>query len=58
MKLSPQNSVGELRSQTLVRSRALRELNDLRALLIYSVFEDKKWNVSDKNPHKKTTGLT
>ena len=48
MKLSPQNSFGESHSQRLVRRKALRELNALRALPVYPVFEDEKSNRLDE----------
>ena len=59
MKLSPQNSFGEYNSLSIVRLRALRELN---ALWAHPIFEDEKSNESEKicqaeNCIRKTTGL-
>ena len=49
MKLSPQNSFGELHSSSTVRLRALRELNASQALPVYLVFEREKSKGKTKN---------
>ena len=48
MKLSPKSSFGESHSSKLDRRKALKELNALRALPVYPVFEDEKSNGSDR----------
>ena len=48
IKLSPPNSFGEWLSKSIVRHRALRELNALRVLPVYSGFEDKIKSVEQK----------
>ena len=63
MKLSPRNSFGEPHSLNILRLMALRELNALRALPVYPVFEDEKSNgtkeksVKRKIALKKITGV-
>ena len=52
IKLSRQNKLGESHSETLVRRKALRELNALRALPVYPVFENEKSNGSNKKSVK------
>ena len=52
MKLSPQNSFVESQSSSIVRLRALRELNARWALPVYPVFEDEKSNESDEKSVK------
>ena len=56
-QLSHQNSFGESYSQSIVRLRALRELNAFRSLSVYPVFEDEKSNGSDEKSVKRKIAL-